>query len=221
MNDQLEKIEQHGDGPLADGVEGAVQFLAELQRLKAVPRTGWLLRGIRDVESVAAHTYGVAITAMVLADLLRAGGQGIDAEAVLRMALLHDLTEARMGDLPSTIKPFFDSGTLRQAEERAAGAILEPLDRLAAGYQDLWLAYEQRQSLEARIVKAADKLDLLLQAVEYEQGGACQLAEFWERADQELADLAQGVPLLVQVLRAWLVALRRRRPVAPTMVTWP
>ncbi len=206
------EMNAQGEESLETEVQGAVQFLTELQRLKALPRTGWLLRGIRDVESVASHTCGVAVTAMVLADLLRSRGQVIDGEAVLRMALLHDLTEARMGDLPSTIKPLFDPGVLRLAEERAAADLLAPLGQLAAGYQEQWLAYEQRQSLEARIVKAADKLDLLLQAVEYELGGACQLGEFWERADQELADLAQGVPLLREILTDWLAILQHLRP---------
>jgi putative hydrolase of HD superfamily len=212
MTTDKDGVGQSGKGPHQGGVAGAIQFLVEFQRLKALPRTGWLLRGIRDVESVAAHTCGVAITAMVLADLTRARGQVIDGEAVLRMALLHDLTEARMGDLPSTIKPLFDPGVLRQAEERAAGDLLAPLGRLAAEYQELWVAYEERQSLEARIVKAADKLDLLLQAVEYEQGGACQLAEFWERADQELAELAPDAPPLRALLAEWIAALRSLRP---------
>ena len=205
-------MNDHGEESLEPGVRGAVQFLTELQRLKALPRTGWLLRGIREVESVASHTYGVAVTAMVLADLLGSRGQVVDGEAVLRMALLHDLTEARMGDLPSTIKPLFDPGVLRLTEERAAGDLLAPLGQLAADYQAQWLAYEQRQSLESRIVKAADKLDLLLQAVEYELGGARQLGEFWERADQELADLARGAPLLYEILTDWLAVLQRLRP---------
>ena len=47
---------------------GLITFLAELMRLKSTPRIGWLLRGVRDVESVAAHSFGVAVIAMLLAD---------------------------------------------------------------------------------------------------------------------------------------------------------
>jgi len=169
-----------------------VSLLAEVMRLKAVMRTGWLLRGVRNVESIADHTFGVAWAAMWLADQARARGMQVDVERVLRMALLHDLTEARTGDLPSTIKAYFDSATLKAADGRAARAMLEPLGELGGQYLELWHDYEARASLEARIVKAADKIDLLLQASEYEQGGARGLEEFWQNAEEDLARLNLG-----------------------------
>ena len=197
-------MNKHGEESLATEVRGAVQFLIELQRLKALPRTGWLLRGIREVESVAAHTYGVALTAMVLADLVEARGQVIDGEAVLRMALLHDLAEVRTGDLPSTIKPYFDPGTMRRAEEGVATDLLGPLGQLGDHWYELWREYEDRRTLEARLVKAADKLDLLVQASEYEQGGARALDEFWRNAEDDFARLELGelVADLLSILRA-------------------
>lgn len=184
-----------------------LNLLAEMIRLKTVPRLGWLLRGVRDVESVAAHSYGVAFVAMLLADLARARGHEVDAEKVLRMALLHDLTEARMGDLPSTIKPYFEARTLRVAEERAAREIFGELGPLGDEYYALWHEYEMRANLEARLVKAADKLDLLLQAREYEKGGARGLDEFWENAEEDFAKLG-----LEELLADLIAALRQSRP---------
>lgn len=163
-----------------------IELLTELMRLKAVPRTGWLLRGVRDVESVAAHSFGVAFIAMLLADRAVSRGFPVSPEKVLRMALLHDLTEARTGDLPATIKKYFGSDALKTADERAAA---EMLSGLSAEYLDIWRDYEQRDSLEARIVKAADKLDLLLQAREYEKGGARGLHEFRENSDADFSSL--------------------------------
>ncbi len=160
-----------------------IEFLTELNRLKALPRTGWLLRGVRDVESIAEHLYGVTFISMLLADRARAQGREINVEKVLRMALLHDLTEARTGDLPATIKPYFEAQALKSADERIAREMLEPLGPSGEDYLALWHEYEARVSLEARIVKAADKLDLLLQAFEYERGGAKAMSEFWENAD--------------------------------------
>jgi putative hydrolase of HD superfamily len=170
----------------------AVELLAELMRLKAVPRVGWLLRGVRDVESVAAHSFGVAVTAMLLGDRARERGLAVDMERLLRLALLHDLTEARTGDLPSTIKAYYEGPALKAADERAAVAMLEGLGALGERYLELWRDYEHRASLEARLVKAADKLDLLLQAREYERGGARGLAEFWENAEADFSRLGVG-----------------------------
>jgi putative hydrolase of HD superfamily len=179
-----------------------IEFLVELMRLKALPRTGWLLRGVRDVESIADHIFGVAWIAMLLADRAVAHGLQVNVEKVLRLALLHDLSEARTGDLPSTIKPYFPGDTLKQADEQATTDILQPLGEIGANYLVLWHEYEQRSSLEARLVKAADKLDLLLQAREYEKGGANSLGEFWENADEDFANL--GVEELVADILAAL-----------------
>lgn len=186
---------------------GIINFLSELTRLKAVPRTGWLLRGVRDVESVADHSFGVAFVAMLLADRAQARGEAVNIERVLRMALLHDLTETRTGDLPSTIKRYFDRTTLQAADECAAEDVLAGLGELGESYLTLWREYEARQTLEARLVKAADKLDLLLQAQEYEKGGARGLQEFWQSAQADFAGL--GLDELIADLVAQLLAARR------------
>ena len=162
------------------------ELFAEIMRLKAVPRTGWLLRGVRDVESVADHSYGVAVISLFLADRARNRGIRVDAERILRMALIHDLTETRTGDLPRTYKDYIDSAELRVADDRIAEEMLEGLseDNMRARHE-----YEERKSLEARIVKAADKIDLLLQAHEYERGGAKSLDEFWSNAETDFSML--------------------------------
>jgi 5'-deoxynucleotidase YfbR-like HD superfamily hydrolase len=59
-------------------------ILIELQRLKCLDRTGWTLRGLANgTESVAAHSFGVCVTAMLLADELVARGTTVDTETVL------------------------------------------------------------------------------------------------------------------------------------------
>ena len=168
---------------------GLIGFLAEMMRLKSVPRIGWLLRGVRDVESVAEHSFGVAVIAMLLADRARSRGVEVNVERLLRMALMHDLTEARTGDLPSTIKEYFDRAAVRAADERIAEEMVAELGQTGQSYLELWRDYEHRASIEARLVKAADKLDLLVQSREYEKGGARSLQEFWETADDDFAKL--------------------------------
>ena len=184
-----------------------ISFLTELMRLKAVPRMGWLLRGVRDVESVADHSFGVAFTAMLLSDLAQRQGLEPNVEKILRMALLHDLTEARTGDLPNTVKRYFDKGTLHAADERAADEMLSALGAIGEEYLLLWQEYEQRESLEARIVKAADKLDLLLQAREYEKGGAQNLHEFWQNSELDFSSLQ--IDELISGLVGELIASRK------------
>jgi putative hydrolase of HD superfamily len=187
---------------------GLITFLAELMRLKSTPRIGWLLRGVRDVESVAAHSFGVAVIAMLLADRARARGVEVNVERLLRMALLHDMTETRTGDLPSTIKRYFDKASIKAADEAIAKEIFAELGDLSDSYLELWFDYEHRTSVESKLVKAADKLDLLVQSREYEKGGARSLQEFWDTADSDFAGL--GVDDLISDLIEELKKSRKK-----------
>jgi putative hydrolase of HD superfamily len=159
-----------------------ISTLLELQRLKRLDRTGWILRGLPNgTESVAAHSFGVAVTAMLLADELQKRDVKIDVEKLIRIALLHDWAEARVGDMPRTATKYFGAETRRRAESAAFADIVHPLSNRAR-YDDLYNDYEHRESVEARIVKAADILDLLMQVISLERAGARGLDEFWEVA---------------------------------------
>lgn len=158
--------------------------LIELQRLKRLDRTGWVLRGFANgTESVAAHSFGVAVTAMLIADEVLAQGVVIDVEKVLRIALLHDWAEARVGDMPRTATQYFGSEARKHAETAAFCDLTEPLDRGDDLYPNLYREYEERNSLEARLVKAADVIDLLVEALALERAGGRGLDEFWQVAE--------------------------------------
>ena len=155
--------------------------LIELQRLKRLERTGWTLRGLPNgTESVAAHSFGVGVTAMILADEIRTRGLNLDIERVLRMALLHDWAETRVGDMPRTAANYFGAGARKSAETLAFADIIRGLGAAEREYETLYQDYEQRDSLEARLVKAADVIDLLVEAYALEHAGARGLDEFWE-----------------------------------------
>jgi putative hydrolases of HD superfamily len=162
-----------------------LSVLLELQRLKRLDRTGWVLRGLPPgAESVAAHSYGVALTAMLLADECAARGVEVDAGRLLRIALLHDLQETRTGDMPRTVAQYYGAETRRAAERAAFDDVMRGAgERHAAAYAELHEDYESRASVEARLVKAADVVDLLTQALAFERAGARGLAEFWEGAE--------------------------------------
>jgi putative hydrolase of HD superfamily len=157
--------------------------LIELQRLKGLERTGWMLRGIAPgAESVADHSYGVAVAAMLLADELIARGVAVNMERVLRVALLHDWAEVRVGDMPRTATEYFGAASRKRAERAAFEDIVGGIEAsgVAEMYNALHEDYEERESLEARLVKAADVIDLLVQALAFERAGVRGLDEFWD-----------------------------------------
>jgi putative hydrolase of HD superfamily len=160
-----------------------ISTLIELQRLKGLERTGWMLRGLpAGAESVADHSYGVVVASMLLADEMIARGVKINVERVLRMAVLHDWAEARVGDMPRTATRYFGADARRLAERAAFDDMVSPLKAggVATMYAKLHEDYEERASLEARLVKAADVIDLLVQTLAFERAGARGLDEFWD-----------------------------------------
>ncbi len=189
-----------------------LSVLIELQRLKRLDRTGWVLRGLAPgAESVGAHTYGVAVAAMLIADEVRGRGVAVDMERVLRLALVHDWAESRMGDLPRTAAEYFGADARRRAERAAFDDMIAELDEpLRRDYSAWHEEYETRATLEARLVKAADIVDLLAQAYAFERAGARELGEFW--VDVEARDFGlEGVPgAVVREMISALVAARAR-----------
>ena len=181
--------------------------LIELQRLKRLDRTGWTLRGLPNgTESVAAHSFGVGVTAMLLADKLIVSGVSVDVERVLRIALLHDWAECRVGDMPRTATLYFGSEARKQAE---TAAFADVVSNLEGPYVDLYDDYERRNSLEAKLVKAADVLDLLVQVLALERAGARGLDEFWEVAEQPDFNLDGNAEQIVQELLQSILKARR------------
>jgi putative hydrolases of HD superfamily len=185
-------------------------ILADLQRLKRLDRTGWVLRGLAPgAESVAAHSFGVSFVAMLLADEVKARGVELNVERVLRLALLHDLAEARTGDMPRTMAKYYGAEARRVAEGAAFADLIAGLDeRLREEYGALHAEYEERGSLESRLVKAADIVDLLAQALAFERAGARELDEFWDGAcEREFGLEGAAREVVGETLRA-LVAAR-------------
>jgi putative hydrolase of HD superfamily len=158
-----------------------VDLLLETATLKRMPRTGWGMRGVPHVESVAEHSFGAAFVAMALATVL---GEGIvNLEKVLIMALLHDLAEVRLTDLPASAIRLLPEAVKGQAEARAVGDLLSPLPA-AKQMAALWQEFEESSSPEGRLVRDADKLEMMVQCLRYEQAGCRGLDEFWQAMDR-------------------------------------
>jgi putative hydrolases of HD superfamily len=188
-----------------------LKALVELQRLKRLDRTGWTLRGLPNgTESVASHSFGVCVAAMLLADELIKRGVEIDVERMLRIALIHDWAETRVGDLPKTASDYFGRDNRRRAETAAFADVVTGAGAGASLYKELHDDYEGRESLEARLVKAADVIDLLVQTLALERSGAHGLDEFWEVVETADFSLENEARALVSETLQTLLSARSR-----------
>ena len=163
-----------------------LELLLESTSLKRLPRSGWLLRGVPHVESVAEHSFGVAFTALVLADALQASDEleeALDLEKVLAIALLHDLAEVRLTDLPLRAAKLLPDRVKGEAEASAMADLLAPLPS-AGRLAELWQSFEDSSSPEGRLVRDADKIEMMVQCLRYEQAGSRGLGEFWQAYDK-------------------------------------
>lgn len=159
--------------------EAVLEFVEEIGILKHLPRSGWQFRGIPDAESIADHCYRMALLAMVLADVLVEQGVTLDANKVTRMALLHELAEARIGDIPFIAFRYLPKEAKQAAERAAIDDMLANFGALHGRYLALWEEFEAGTTLEARLVRAADQLELMIQVAQYEKIGYRSLGEFW------------------------------------------
>src|SRR6478752_10224480 len=124
-----------------------LDLLLEAQTLDRVPRSGYVLRGVAEPESVTEHTWHV----LFLVWALGARIEGIDVARAVEIALVHDLAELRIGDLPRTAGRYFPAGAKKEAEAAAMEDVLAPL---APRARELYAEYQEGASPEARLVKA-------------------------------------------------------------------
>lgn len=154
--------------------ETLLDTLLELQILDRVERSGWVLRGVSDPESVAEHSFHVLFLVWCLGREI----PGLDRLRALELALLHDLAEVRFGDLPRTASHYLPPGSKHAAEAQILADLLAPTDPEVVAR--LEREYRQKATPEARLVAACDKLQLMIKVAHYERWGATGLSEFWD-----------------------------------------
>jgi len=149
-------------------LEELIEFSKIVGKLKKVERTGWVTNvGIENPESVADHTFRSAILAMVFSDI-----KNLDTEKAMRMALIHDLSEALIGDWDSFAKKKLGVEKLRQKEEESMEKIFAFLpENLKEKYISVWKEFQEQKTEEAKLVKQLEKVEMVIQALEYEEEG--------------------------------------------------
>src|SRR5262249_22068796 len=138
-------------------------FTYEMGILKRLARTSWAYAGVADAETVAEHS----LRTSQLAALIAAQEGGDPARAAF-LALWHDTQETRTGDLPHTARPYvgrpdrmaITADQTRRLPDTAAKMVLDAVHE-----------YEAGATLDARCAQDADKLECLVQAIEYRLAG--------------------------------------------------
>jgi len=156
-----------------------MEFFAIAGKLKDIKRKGWKEKEISLPESVADHSYRLALLGMVLAKKLE-----VDEGKIIRMALVHDLVESETGDIPTPQKK-----ENFEEEKRIATRIFSKIED-GNEYLGLWEEFELGSSKEAILLAQLDKIEMVMQALEYEKKGidSKKLDEFWNSAEKEIVD---------------------------------
>ena len=166
-----------------------LSLLEHGNQLKRTTRTGWAMRGVPSPENVAAHTYGTAYTAMILAPHLPVS---IDMGKLLSLVLIHDLAEGLTTDIPVPAWRYLPDGVKGDVERGAMTQIVGSGTQ-ADQLMGLWEEMHAKETAEAKLVHDADKLDMYLQVTAYEKQGTQALREFWQKRKLFHYDMAQQI----------------------------
>lgn len=157
------------------------EFLEAMERIKHIRRSGWVERGVKNAESTADHTFMTALMCMSLP------AEGIDREKAIRMALVHDLAEAKVGDIITT-EAWQGGGHMPKAEKdkKERAGLEELLSTLPEGtakeIKAIWDEFNEGRSPEAAFVRDIDVAERLIQAYRYHRAGnfVKPLEGFWD-----------------------------------------
>ncbi|MEV7940371.1 HD domain-containing protein [Kitasatospora sp. NPDC088264] len=148
---------------MTDDLTPVARFLFEAGTLKQTKRTGWWMAGVRDPESVAEHSWRTALIASIIAKL-----EGADPAQTAFLAVWHDSQETRTGDVNHLGKMYAPGADPAAVTADQVGGMPEIL---ASTIRDLVAEYEAKDSPEAVCARDADKLECLIQGVEYKAQG--------------------------------------------------
>lgn len=155
---------------MADELSAVARFLYEAGTLKQTKRSGWWMAGVRDPESVAEHSWRTSLIATIIAQL-----EGADPARAAFLAVWHDSQETRTGDVNHLGKKY---ATEADPQAVTADQVNGMPEALASAVRGLVAEYEAKESAEAICARDADKLECMLQGIEYKAQGY-ELAQRW------------------------------------------
>ena len=166
-----------------------VNFFHELEKLKRMPRQGWVINDIKNPESIADHIFRTTLMVWILGKRKK----GLNIERIIRMALVHDLCEIYAGDttpydtvLPGTKKKrlefmktwprfsdFQKKKIFKEKFKKELGGLEKLISKLPSDLKkeikNLWMDYEKGLTPEGRFFRQTDRVENFLQALEYWQ----------------------------------------------------
>lgn len=148
---------------MAEDLSAVARFLYEAGTLKQTKRTGWWMAGVRDPESVAEHSWRTALLATIIAKL-----EGADPARAAFLAVWRDSQETRTGDVNYVGKKYGSEADPRAVTEDQIAGMPEVL---AAAVREVVAEYEAKESQEAICARDADKLECMIQGIEYKAQG--------------------------------------------------
>lgn len=185
-----------------------MEFFHEIGKLKDVKRQGFVVSGVDDAQNTAEHSFRFALMAMILGK-----GRGIDVNRAIKMGLIHDLAESRIGDI-ITWKSFqMDEREKLANERRELEDMVKHLGEEGKDIMELWEEFEFGQTPEARFAKEIDKLEMVFQAFEYEKSEELRdrlntyIHTFYDYDDKDSAGAVKSEDL--RKLTDRIMALRR------------
>nr|QKY15300.1 Hd domain-containing protein 2-like (HD2) [Polytomella parva] len=210
-----------------DNVSSALDLVDLLYKLKTTKRTGWVLKGVKEPESIADHMYRMSIMAMLACETERREGKdeasdsdssvqkSLDANRCIKMALVHDLGESIVGDFTPHCKVSKDEKYRLERDAMAKircmieGAVGEG-EGLGSEVEELWLEYEEGKSPEALLVKDLDKIEMIAQAYEYENDqDHVDLEDFFQSTSGKFVTIT-GKKWAEEIVRRRIAVLKKR-----------
>jgi putative hydrolase of HD superfamily len=213
MNTLSTTIHDNNDND-TNNVSNIIDFMTIARGLKTTQRTGWVLQEAGPkIESVADHSWRITLMTTIAASASASTStpstvpSSVDPIKCIKMALVHDLAEATVGDITphcgisdedkhtreliamteltnklgrmmptttTTTPTTEDDGSSSERNHKMTALTSSTLTNIGQELLDLWMEYESGTTEEAKLVKDMDKLEMTLQALEYEQDGKNQ-----------------------------------------------